>query len=85
MKDIVKYLREGWYGNGNQFIDGHPYQKKLVNCQKLWNTCLKFARTKYIPLCHGISGTVEDLVIDENYIDEEVDVPIDTLVLNMAN
>lgn len=85
MRDIVKYLREGWYGNGNQFIDGHPYQKKPVDCRKLWNTCLKFARTKFIPLCDGISGTVEDLVIDENYVDEEVDVPIDTLVLNLAN
>ena len=46
---------------------------------------MKFARTKFIPLCDGISGTVEDLVIDENYVDEEVDVPIDTLVLNLAN
>ena len=46
---------------------------------------MKFARTKFIPLCDGILGTVEDLVIDENYVDEEVDVPIDTLVLNLAN
>ena len=85
MKDIVKYLREGWYGNGEAFILGHPYRKRPVDCGKLWTTCLNFARTKYIPLCEGISGSIGELIVDKNYEDERVELPIDTLVLKIAS
>ena len=38
-----------------------------------------------IPLCKGLSGTIEDLSVDPNYIPEEFYVPIDTLVADLSN
>jgi hypothetical protein len=42
MKRTVSQVREGWYD-----------QKEGVNCNKLFQTSLDFAATKFIPLCDG--------------------------------
>ena len=84
MKDCVKYLKEGWYGNGDKFPDNHAYRKQPVNCQKLWDKCLHFAGTKYMDMCSGISGMMGQLEIDPNWQDESVSIPIDTLVVNLT-
>jgi hypothetical protein len=42
-------------------------------------------KTKFIPLCEGISGTIAGaLAIDLTYQDDEVDIPIDALVLDLT-
>lgn len=35
-------------------------------------------------MCEGIFGTIGALVMDKNYQDEEVDLPIDTLILDLT-
>jgi len=85
MKDVVKYLREGWYGNGNEFLDPHPFRKRPVDCRRLCDHCKEFAGTKYVSLCGGISGRMGELVVDPTYVDEKVKVPIDTLVVDMTS
>jgi hypothetical protein len=35
-------------------------------------------------LCEGISGTIVDLEIDATYQEQEIDVPINALVLDLA-
>ena len=85
MRDVVCNLREGWYGNFSQFPEGHPLQKKPVNCAKLWAKALNFAGTKYMALCEGLEGTIGDLIVAESAIDDSIQVPIDTLVINLTN
>ena len=46
---------------------------------------LKLATTKFVPLCRGIEGTVGSLEVNENYVPEPVDVPIDTLLIDFNN
>ena len=79
MKEVVRDLREGWYGSAEKSENDPTYQKP-VNCAGLWKKCVQNANSIFVPLCGGISGTVGYLTIDENYVQEEVDVPIDTLV-----
>ena len=64
MKQTVSHLREGWYGNSWDVPVGHSERKEAVDCNKLFLTALKYAATKFIPLCEGISGTIGTLVVD---------------------
>jgi hypothetical protein len=84
MKELVSNLREGWYGNGETYPVGHLYRKAPVDCRKLFQESVKAAATKFIPMCEGVSGTIGDLTIDPTYQEEEIDIPIDALVLDLA-
>jgi hypothetical protein len=89
IKQTVSHVREGWYGNGDTYPEGDLYRKApvdcaLVDCGKLFQECVRAAATKFIPLCEGISGTIGDLKINETYQEEEIDIPIDALVLDLA-
>ena len=84
MKDVVSALRVGWYGNQNEYPEGHPKRKRAVDCRKLWATCMKDAGTIYVPICDGISGEIGSLVIDQNQTDDSYTLPIDTLVLDLT-
>jgi hypothetical protein len=68
MKQTVSQVRDGWYGNHWDLAVGHSDQKEGVNCNKLFQTSLNFAATKFIPLCDEISGTIKTLVVDADYI-----------------
>jgi hypothetical protein len=84
MKETVELLRDGWYGSFDKFPVGHCRYKRPVNCQKLWDTALEHAKTKFIPLCDGISGTIGALVVDENYDKPTVSIPIDTIIIDLG-
>ena len=84
MRDVVRALREGWHGNGSEYPANHPLVKRAVDCRGLWRTCLKYARTTYIPICDRISGEIGTLVLDKTHTDEVCDFPIDTLVLDFT-
>jgi transposase len=84
MKEMVSHVREGWNGNGETYPVGDLYRKAPVDCEKLYQESIKAAATKFIPLCEGISGTIGALTIDPTYQDDEVDIPIDALVLGLT-
>ena len=84
MKDVVKNLREGWYGNGDDYPVGHPLRKQPVDCRKLWQKCLDIAGTKFVTLCEDITGKIGSLVDAEEFTNEPVDILIDTLVIDMT-
>ena len=84
MHDVVQELHEGWHDNGETYNHDHPLRKLPVDCMKLVETSLAIAGTKFFRLCPGISGTMGELKIDSEYIDEESNIPIDTLVNNMS-
>ena len=84
MKDVVKYLREGWYGNGEKYPPGHPLRKQHVDCRKLWMHCLTDASKIFVPICGGLEGEIGSLNVDENWKDDEVSIPIDTLIVDLT-
>ena len=84
MRQVIKHLREGWYGNGNLYSEDHPLNKKPVDCRKLWKTCLDIAGTKFVSLCDGISGKMGELVETIDFTNEPVSIPIDTLVVDLT-
>ena len=45
----------------------------------------KVTRTKFVPLCEGISGIIGDLKIDDTFKYESVMLPIDTFVIGLMN
>ena len=85
MSETIQLLCEGWYGTGNTQEAGDIHRKEEIDCSKLWGKSLGFATTKFVPICRGISGTMGELVVDKNYVAEQHDLPIDTLVLDFAN
>ena len=85
MKQTVELLREGWYGSGDKYPLNHPYRKKEACCEALVKNSIDMATKKFVPLCKGIEGSIGSLRVDENYKPESVNLPIDTLVMNVAN
>lgn len=83
--EMVSQLREGWYGNGNTHPVGHYLHKEPVDYCKLFLQAREAVRTKFIPMCNGISGTIGALEVDPDYQEDEVDIPIDALVLNLVH
>ena len=43
------------------------------------------AGTKFVGLCGGLSGTIGHLIVDPDYVDERVALPIDTLVQDLTS
>ena len=85
MRESVESLQEGWYDNGDKYEDTYPLFKWPVDCSKLWKISLKIVTTKFVLLCDGVSGVMGDFDVDEDYVDEEVSIPIDTLVCHMTS
>ena len=43
---------------------------------------LKHPVTTYVGLCEGLSGEIGSLIVDDTYVDEQVNLPIDTLIVD---
>ena len=84
-KETVRLLREGWYGTLDKFPEGDLHRKAQVNCKALWEHSLNLVTTKFVPICHGIEGTIGSLEIDETFVHESVNVPIDNLINDLSN
>ena len=62
------------------------YRKKVqFSCKALWEHSLNLTTTKFVPFCHRIKGTIGSLEIDDSYVHESVNVPIDTLINDLSN
>ena len=55
-----------------------------MNCRELWRNSLQLALTIFVNLCRGIQGAVGSLTVDTNHLEEEMVLPIDTLVVNLT-
>ena len=62
----------------------HALQKAMDDCNTPFSVPVKAAATKCIPQCKGISGTITTLNTDLTYLDDEVGVHIDALVLDFT-
>ena len=84
-KETVRLLRESWYGTLDKFPEGDLHRKAQVNCKALSEHLLNLVTTKFVPICHGIKGTIGSLEFDETFVHESVNVPIDTLINDLSN
>ena len=85
MWEVVLELLEGRNGNGETYEVNHPLHKLTVDCGKQLKSSLEITGTKFVQLCPEISGSMGSLDIDDEYVDEECSIPIDTLVVHMTN
>ena len=98
MKETVNDLREGWYGNAHLFPNGPLQKNRLptlpgsnrpikypIRCNKLVATAHGFIDSMFIKICDGISGTLQDLTIDEDYETTTEGMPMDMLLVSTGN
>ena len=68
IQNVVKHLREAWYGNAGTFGVNGIKNKRPVDCRKLWARCLTIAGIKSVVLlCEGVSGEVGNLEVDDSF------------------
>jgi hypothetical protein len=61
------------------------YSRNEMDCKEPTALFSCPADATCIPLCDGVSGTIEALTIDENYEGDTTSIPINTLVVNLTN
>jgi hypothetical protein len=101
LRDVVETLRHGWYGNHMFFeehedeidpISGcirsrgrYILPRDTLDCYSLVQHTITDINRKYIPMCDGLSGTLGSLIIDPDYETNLDGLPIDMVVMNVAN
>jgi transposase len=93
MKHTVQHLREGWYGNTEQFINtnqppddenrGEIRRKEPVDCDRLFRLAIKIVNEKFIPMCDGIQGTIGALQVDKNHKPDRTGINIDMFIADL--
>ena len=89
-KEAIAHLRVGWYGNIDEY-DSYdddnrpPYMKRRepVDYNELFRHCIDLANTKYILLCDGIEGTMDNLVVNEDHVRIVEGLPIHIRMLDI--
>jgi hypothetical protein len=80
-----------WYGNEKFFEDLEnnnpnidlPYDE-TIHYPALFQHCIDDANNKFIPLCEGLSGTMDNLIIDLNYKRVTEGIPVDVLMMDLV-
>ena len=60
-------------------------RKKPIDCQKLVRKAIHMINTKFIPICNGLAGTIDNLVIDGTYEQTTENMPIDMLLIDLSS
>ena len=58
-------------------------RKQPADCAGLIRTSINFANNKFIPLCEGLSGTIDELTYDSEYTPVTEGMPIDMILLDL--
>jgi hypothetical protein len=85
MKDTVRHLHNGWYGNANMFQEDDDKFHAVTECKKLVQHAISSVDATFIPLSDGISGTIGALTNNLDYERDTTGIPIDTLVVDLTN
>jgi hypothetical protein len=81
---VVHALQKATDDWGETYSVVHALQKATDDCNTPFSVPVKAAETKCIPQCKGISGTITTLTTDLTYLDDEVGIHIDKLVLDFT-
>ena len=94
MKETVKNLREGWYGNAHLFnnttgdeltIDNSIVNQRFpVNCHRLIRHSINLMNKKFIQMCPGISGKIGRLIVDNDHQPNRDGILIDMLIADVT-
>ena len=84
MKDVVRRLRAGWYGNEDSVSPENDEYHTGTSCNGLVLRSIDAMDKRYIPLCPGLSGKIGALEIDYTHQPDKKNIPIDCLVVDLA-
>ena len=84
MKDVIRRLQDGWYGNDHQIESTDNEYTKGVRCEPLIRKCEECANAEYIALCPGLQGQIGNLEIDETHDRDTTQIPIDSFVIDLT-
>jgi hypothetical protein len=59
-------------------------RKEPIDCGKLVGKATTMINSKFIPLCNGLTGTIDDLVVDDTYEQTTENMPIDMLLIDLS-
>ena len=84
MRDVVRRLQDGWYGNEHRLKKGDNEFTRGTTCKKLVALALRCAHAEYLPLCSGLEGTIGALKIDPAHVPDRTEAPIDSYLEMVA-
>ena len=84
MKDVVRRLQDGWYGNDHRLQPRDIEFKTKTRCEALVKKCRASGDKEYIPLCPGLEGRIGNLTVDEAHERDTSEIPIDSLVIDLT-
>ena len=84
MRDVVRRLQDGWYGNDHCLQPGNHKYTPGTTCKRLVKIAQQCADTEYLPLCPGIAGNISALEIDPTHVPDRKEAPIDSYLEMVA-
>ena len=66
--------------------DGNKIQRtKPIDCRGLVKKAVQMINRKFIPICNGLDGTIDNLVVDGTYEQTTDNMPIDMLLIDLSS
>ena len=84
MKDVVRRLQDGWYGNDDHLTATDVEYSTGTTCSGLVKKAVDAADKEFIPLCPGITGQIGELTIDTTHERNTTEIPIDSFVIDLT-
>ena len=84
MKDVVRRLQDGWYGNEHQLQPTDVQYRTGITCKGLVSKAIEAGNNEYIPLCPGINGRIGELTIDHTHKHDTSKIPVDSFVVDIT-
>ena len=84
MKDVVRRVQDGWYGNEDQYERTHCEYTPGTNCAGLVKNAIDSMDKEFIPLSPGLEGRIGELTIDTLHEQNKEEIPIDYLVVDLT-
>ena len=84
MKDVVRRLQDGWYGNEDKFDKKNNEYTEGIRCDGLVRKYEECCNAEYTPLCPGLQGQIGSLTIDPDHVQDRSKIPIDSLVVDLT-
>ena len=84
MRDVVRRLQDGWYGNETPYQPCDDEFTRGTSCAGLVRQAIKCADTEYVPLCAGLEGAIGTLQVDQAHQPDHTEASIDAYLEMVA-
>ena len=84
MKDVLRRLQDGWYGNENQLQPTDVEYTTGTTCEGLVRKEIKAGDKEYIPLSLEINERIGELIINHTHKRDTSKIPVDSFVVDIT-